>query len=253
MLLVKDNDNNIIKDAIFSIIVKDNIICNNLTFTTTEIIDLLKIYNKDVYIYIYPTEKIKKYLFVSLIIILYDTDPYADEFQIENINIELELFFRSIVSEYLAIELCKKNGEIIKFFNNSLKSNKNVAIACINENLSTNYHGIYWIEDNLKNNKEFMLTALKISPRYIFYCSLNLLKDNDILEIGKKLSDDINFYIYNEEIDIILNDKKHNLKNNKNFMLFAVKINGKNISKASLQLQEDLDIIKTSNDNYRNK
>jgi len=254
IIIVKDSYNNIIEDAIFCIIVKDTIICNNLTNFSTEIINLLNLYiEEDIYIYIYPTEKIKKNLLESLILVLYDTDPYNDRRDvnewIQNQDNALVMFFKSIVSEYLAIEICKKNGSLIQFFNKSLQSNSYVAIAAISD---IHYSGMNWIEYNLKKNKDFMLSALKISEFYIFDCSLDLLTDKDILELGvKKLSKNL-FAIdwYNSKIDKILDNKKYNLKCNKNFMLFAVEIDGRNINKASFLLQKDLDIIRISHENY---
>ena len=250
ILIVKDSDNNIIEDAIFCIIVKDNIICNNLTNYATEIINLLKYYNdkKDMYIYVYP-EKINKDLFCSLQNILHYKSIYMNVPGIFSANMpeDLIVFFRTIVSEYLAIELCMKSGYIIEFFNETIQSNSNVAIISIRD---AECSGIKYIGNNLKKNKEFMVSALKKCEKYIFECSVELLIDNDILQLAVKLSENLDkIYYYNYCIDKILK-KNYELKYNKNFILFAVEIDGRNISKASIELQKDLDIMKMSEENY---
>lgn len=230
ILIVKDTNKNIIEDVIFCILVKDEIICNNLTYYASQLIRLLNKYDeKDLTIYIYPTEKINKKLLKSLTLVLYETGTedasrYTNNW-INDIDEDLKIFFSSIVSEYLAIELCQKNILVSKFYNQSLLSNPIFAIEIMHVTNS-----IAWIGDNLKKDKEFILSIIpQLGIGIVFECALELLSDNDILDTmiitlkldldnGKETLQSVKWFL--EDINNLLLYNYPELYNNKNFILF---------------------------------
>lgn len=141
------------------------------------------------------------------------------------------------------LEVVKQDGFVLEYASEELKNDKEIVLEAVKQN----GNALGYACDRLKNDKEVMIEAVKQNGCALEYASDRLKNDKDfILEIlqkilSKNMTNDWIFEFYKEAI------LSYNLKNDRNFIFEAVKVDSRALQWASDRLKDDADLIELLN------